>query len=119
MDALNNLANQEIFNMAKSADSSGERIVGVITKCDAVSSGDEGPVRSLDLSIILVLIYRSSKSLRTKTMFSDMVGSQSEIDQPKRRKPEPLSLNDMPKKPSSLNSLLGLNYPRTELEFQP
>lgn len=49
MDALNNLANQEIFNMAKSADSTGERIVGVITKCDAVSTGDEGPVRPVIL----------------------------------------------------------------------
>jgi hypothetical protein len=44
MDALNNFANQEIFNMAKEADETGERIVGVITKCDAVSPGDEAPV---------------------------------------------------------------------------
>jgi len=47
MDALNNFANQEIFNMAKGADDTGERIVGVITKCDAVSVGDEAAVRTI------------------------------------------------------------------------
>ena len=47
MDALNNFANQEIFNVAKEADGTGERIVGVITKFDAVSPGDEGPVSVL------------------------------------------------------------------------
>ena len=44
MDALNNLANQEVFSMAKAADPEGKRTVGIITKCDAVSKGDEGPV---------------------------------------------------------------------------
>lgn len=41
MDARNNLANQEVFNMARSADPQGSRTVGIITKCDAVQEGDE------------------------------------------------------------------------------
>lgn len=44
LDALNNLANQEIFDLAKAADKAGERTVGVITKSDAVGTGDEAPV---------------------------------------------------------------------------
>ncbi|KAI9801574.1 MAG: hypothetical protein M1825_003253 [Sarcosagium campestre] len=41
MDALSNLANQEVFRMARSADPQGARTVGIITKCDALQSGDE------------------------------------------------------------------------------
>ena len=41
MDARNNLANQEVFRMAKAADVEGKRTVGIITKCDALQPGDE------------------------------------------------------------------------------
>ncbi len=41
MDARNNLANQEVFRMARCADPQGLRTVGIITKCDALQPGDE------------------------------------------------------------------------------
>ncbi|KAH8807237.1 P-loop containing nucleoside triphosphate hydrolase protein [Xylogone sp. PMI_703] len=41
LDARNNLANQEVFRMAKAADPVGARTVGIITKCDALQEGDE------------------------------------------------------------------------------
>lgn len=44
MDARNNLANQEVFRMARAADPEGKRTVGIITKCDAVQAGDESMV---------------------------------------------------------------------------
>ncbi|KAJ5940454.1 hypothetical protein N7516_000622 [Penicillium verrucosum] len=44
MDARNNLANQEVFSMARAADSAGKRTVGIITKCDALQAGDEAGV---------------------------------------------------------------------------
>lgn len=44
MDARNNLANQEVFHMARAADPDGIRTVGIITKCDALQAGDEGGV---------------------------------------------------------------------------
>jgi hypothetical protein len=121
MDALNNLANQEIFHMAKSADVTGERIVGVITKCDVVSAHDEGPVRQAAFLVQgkeCILISRSSKSLRIKSTYSDMVGSLSEICQPGRRKREPPLPNDMRRRQNSSNKLLGLNCQGIESEFQ-
>ena len=47
MDARNNLANQEVFKMARTADPRGDRTVGIITKCDVVQTGDEASVRRL------------------------------------------------------------------------
>ncbi|KAF4207309.1 hypothetical protein CNMCM8927_003583 [Aspergillus lentulus] len=44
MDARNNLANQEVFSMARAADPQGARTVGIITKCDALEPGDEDGV---------------------------------------------------------------------------
>ncbi|KAJ6090432.1 P-loop containing nucleoside triphosphate hydrolase protein [Penicillium sp. IBT 16267x] len=44
MDARNNLANQEVFSMARAADPVGKRTVGIITKCDALQEGDEDGV---------------------------------------------------------------------------
>jgi hypothetical protein len=44
MDARNNLANQEVFRMARAADPQGKRTVGIITKCDALEIGDEDMV---------------------------------------------------------------------------
>ncbi|KFY46965.1 hypothetical protein V494_00258 [Pseudogymnoascus sp. VKM F-4513 (FW-928)] len=41
LDARNNLANQEVFRMARAADPAGVRTVGIITKCDALQEGDE------------------------------------------------------------------------------
>ncbi|CRG92822.1 hypothetical protein PISL3812_09893 [Talaromyces islandicus] len=41
MDARNNLANQEVFSMARAADPDGRRTVGIITKCDALQAGEE------------------------------------------------------------------------------
>ena len=45
MDARNNLANQEVFKLARAADPAGNRTVGIITKCDALQPGDEDGVR--------------------------------------------------------------------------
>ncbi|KAL7946063.1 P-loop containing nucleoside triphosphate hydrolase protein [Trichoderma barbatum] len=47
MDARNNLANQEVFKMARAADPAGIRTVGIITKCDALQSGDEHGVLNI------------------------------------------------------------------------
>ncbi|KAK3045424.1 hypothetical protein LTR09_012975 [Extremus antarcticus] len=47
MDARNNLANQEVFRMARAADPQGKRTVGIITKCDALQSGDEQMVLNI------------------------------------------------------------------------
>ncbi|EGX48594.1 hypothetical protein AOL_s00080g223 [Orbilia oligospora ATCC 24927] len=44
MDGRNNLANQEVFRMAREVDPEGRRTVGIITKCDAVQPGDENGV---------------------------------------------------------------------------
>ena len=41
MDGRNNLANQEVFRIAKAADKEGIRTVGIMTKCDALQKGDE------------------------------------------------------------------------------
>ena len=40
-DASSNLANQEVFQLAREADPAGKRTVGVVTKCDIVQEGDE------------------------------------------------------------------------------
>lgn len=45
MDSRNNLANQEVFRIAKNADPKGLRTVGIMTKLDALQEGDEGAVR--------------------------------------------------------------------------
>lgn len=47
LDARNNLANQEVFRMARAADPAGVRTVGIITKCDALQEGDEPGVSRL------------------------------------------------------------------------
>ncbi|KAK7883400.1 hypothetical protein LTR67_011271 [Exophiala xenobiotica] len=52
MDARNNLANQEVFKMARGVDPRGDRTVGIITKCDVVQSGDEpGVIRIAQNSV--------------------------------------------------------------------
>jgi hypothetical protein len=50
MDARNNLANQEVFKMARGVDPRGDRTVGIITKCDVVQNGDEAGVGTLSSS---------------------------------------------------------------------
>ncbi|KAI9653955.1 MAG: hypothetical protein M1831_005640 [Alyxoria varia] len=47
MDAKSNLANQEVFKLARDADPEGQRTVGIITKCDAVQEGDEANVMNI------------------------------------------------------------------------
>ncbi|KAL9090190.1 MAG: hypothetical protein Q9159_002089 [Coniocarpon cinnabarinum] len=42
--AISNLATQEVFQLARQADPNGQRTVGIVTKCDAVASGDEQSV---------------------------------------------------------------------------
>ncbi|MCJ1393301.1 hypothetical protein MMC18_006173 [Xylographa bjoerkii] len=42
LNSLNNLANQEVFRIAKEADPTGHRVVGIMTKLDLVQPGDEG-----------------------------------------------------------------------------
>ena len=54
MDARNNLANQEVFKMARAADPEGGRTVGVITKCDALQSGDEPGVSTTYIRSVAV-----------------------------------------------------------------
>ena len=44
LDARNNLANQEVFQIAKRADSDGTRTIGVMAKLDALQKGDEQAV---------------------------------------------------------------------------
>ena len=46
-DATSNLANQEVFELAREADSYGQRTVGIITKCDIVPEGDEESVMQI------------------------------------------------------------------------
>ncbi|MCJ1397212.1 hypothetical protein MMC11_000404 [Xylographa trunciseda] len=41
LDSRNNLANQEVFKIARTADPSGTRTIGVMTKLDALQQGDE------------------------------------------------------------------------------
>ncbi|MCJ1383813.1 hypothetical protein MMC17_006927 [Xylographa soralifera] len=41
LDSRNNLANQEVFRIARSSDPSGTRTIGVMTKLDALQYGDE------------------------------------------------------------------------------
>ena len=55
MDGRNNLANQEIFRMARGADPKGLRTVGVITKCDALQEGEELGVRLTPITKIVHL----------------------------------------------------------------
>lgn len=44
LDSRNNLANQEVFKIAKGADPDGTRTIGVMTKLDALQEGDEQAV---------------------------------------------------------------------------
>lgn len=44
LDSRNNLANQEIFRIAKAADRDGHRTIGIMTKLDALQRGDEPAV---------------------------------------------------------------------------
>ncbi|MCJ1282732.1 hypothetical protein MMC26_002057 [Xylographa opegraphella] len=44
LDARNNLANQEVFKIAKSSDALVARTIGVMTKLDALQPGDEKPI---------------------------------------------------------------------------
>lgn len=44
VDATNNINNQLAFQIARAADPTGIRTVGVITKCDAIQAGDEDGV---------------------------------------------------------------------------
>jgi len=53
MDARNNLANQEVFRIAKAADNEGIRTVGIMTKCDAMQKGDEPAVSSISVDRVL------------------------------------------------------------------
>ena len=48
-DATSNLANQEVFQLARNADPEGQRTVGIVTKCDAVQAGDE--TTTLDIAL--------------------------------------------------------------------
>lgn len=50
MDGRNNLANQEVFRIAKAADKEGVRTVSIMTKCDALQKGDE-PTVSTSVSV--------------------------------------------------------------------
>lgn len=82
MDARNNLANQEVFKMARGVDPRGDRTVGIITKCDVVQSGDEAgvgvyakdlPKTTLELKSTVRLFALRRIALRT----CSMGGSQS------------------------------------------
>ncbi|PYH75340.1 P-loop containing nucleoside triphosphate hydrolase protein [Aspergillus uvarum CBS 121591] len=71
MDARNNLANQEVFSMARAADPEGIRTVGIITKCDALEAGDEEGVIRIAKNMVERLHHgwfavknRSTKDIR-------------------------------------------------------
>ncbi|KAF4547218.1 Dynamin-like protein 1 [Elsinoe fawcettii] len=55
MDARDNLANQEVFAMAREADPMGKRTLGIITKCEWL---DREPHRSVAQQISTVLLAR-------------------------------------------------------------
>ena len=45
-NATSNLANQEVFHLARGADPKGQRTVGIVTKCDIVPKDDaDGPLK--------------------------------------------------------------------------
>lgn len=69
MDARNNLANQEVFRMARAADTAGKRTVGIITKCDALQTGDEQMVcdRILKTGRTFLTLDRSLILLKTRS----------------------------------------------------
>lgn len=53
LDSRNNLANQEVFRIAKAADHHGFRTVGIMTKLDASQQGDEPAVgRNVNYSLL-------------------------------------------------------------------
>ena len=68
MDARNNLANQEVFRMARAADPQGTRTVGIITKCDAVQAGDE-----LGVSPIVTKPFRLTNTLKVLKIAQNLV----------------------------------------------
>ena len=61
MDARNNFAMQQVFDLARDADPEGIRTVGVITKCDAVLEGDEETVRIIIPTVSKEFIFASFK----------------------------------------------------------
>ena len=48
--ASSNIANQEVFQLAREADADGKRTVGIITKCDLVPKGDEEAAMKIALN---------------------------------------------------------------------
>jgi hypothetical protein len=66
MDARNNLANQEVFRMARAADPKGTRTVGIITKCDALQQGDENMVSRRYSAIMISFLTCQGHGNRSK-----------------------------------------------------
>ncbi|KAJ6261688.1 Dynamin [Drechslerella dactyloides] len=71
MNGQNNLANQEVFRMARNVDPDGKRTVGVITKCDQVQPGDERGVIQIAMNEVerlhhgwFVVKNRSTRDIR-------------------------------------------------------
>ncbi|MCJ1250724.1 hypothetical protein MMC30_007952 [Trapelia coarctata] len=50
LDSRNNLANQEVFRLAKAADPDGSRTIGIMTKLDALQFGDEPAALKITLN---------------------------------------------------------------------
>lgn len=66
MDARTNLANQEVFRMARTADPKGTRTVGIITKCDALQQEDEKMVSGSLLSVKIAFLTGQGHGNRSK-----------------------------------------------------
>lgn len=66
VDARNDLANQEVFRMARAADPKGRRTVGILTKCDAVQQGDERMVSYYSPGVWNALLTSQGHGNRSK-----------------------------------------------------
>ena len=110
LDSRNNLANQEVFRIAKSADPDGRRTIGIMTKLDALQPGDEPAVSSCrpEKTKVNQCLLRRSRLLGMRRKFSNMDGTVSGIEAHRKSTRESLLHNAMRMKKPSSTALLGL-----------
>lgn len=82
--SLNETANQKVFRLAKEADPRGVRTVGVLTKPDAIQSGDEGRVIDTAKNRITILNHgwfvvrnRSTEEVQKGVSFAERQANES------------------------------------------
>ena len=110
LDSRNNLANQEVFRIAKSADPDGRRTIGIMTKLDALQPGDEPAVSSCRPQKMKVnqCLPRRSRSRGMRPNLSNMDGTVSGIEVHRKSTRESLLHNATRTKRPSSTALLGL-----------